>query len=630
MDIEDYLNTLKGAQEKLLSQSFSEFSETTKSSPLASVTPEILSQFSPIFMQFLAWQRLMQINQNLLDVHSKVQSTNAAISAANQSKLLEKAQKEQNIIENNLSPLPQSYSNYFNSDNNDQMEMILENEKKLDLQNNHFDSQLSREDIEMNDSITDQLLNAPSQLDDTENTDNSGIIDYLLTEKSLSPSILTDSLSNNDQFTAILQSQSPEIRQPNQPQNQTSIGGEYFNNNINNINNNNNVPSFTRSPVAIAPPSNILTGGIAVNPADFLAMGYGQYTAQAQNSYKNNINPIPNTNANVNVNVNAIANANTTQYPPIAPVSFPPVRGQRIVSENRAIYDKPPQNAPINANTNTNTNAITNTTTNNNINNNINVPQTNTAKKTVQKKAATKAPTTKKAPNLPKGTKTTATTTTTTTPPPSSAPPSAPSPTSIQPIAPKPTSLPPLAPAPVVNVVPPSTFSHNPTPLESNNNSNNNAINNLNNNNGSSLGGAPKTPPGPIIVGPRDNDRILRNKPDIPVTLYLTVKAPTVNPDLVWHSTFTQFPVIIGRGLDNEGLSLNLYEYIDKDPAVKKVSHIHVELHLHTYSSLIMKCVGRNGLLLNDNFVPKGQKLVLSNTDNFAFGPFVFTFKTNY
>ena len=136
VDIDDYLQTLKVAQEKLLSQSFSEYSEASKNLPFASVTPEILSQFSPLFTQFLAWQRLMQINQNLLNVHSKIQSQQMI------SGNLDKDQKSQPT--SLLSPIPQSYSNYFN-DSVDPMEQEKEDSQTISSQilNNELKSEVN-------------------------------------------------------------------------------------------------------------------------------------------------------------------------------------------------------------------------------------------------------------------------------------------------------------------------------------------------------------------------------------------------------------------------------------------------------------------------------------------------------
>lgn len=87
--------------------------------------------------------------------------------------------------------------------------------------------------------------------------------------------------------------------------------------------------------------------------------------------------------------------------------------------------------------------------------------------------------------------------------------------------------------------------------------------------------------------------------------------------------------ILIGRCdpnvTQNNTLDLNLANYLFTQ-AVRKVSHKHAEIQVSEGTHFI-QCLGRNGMQINGEWIPKMQRVPLSGDQTVTMGPFSLVFK---
>ena len=113
---------------------------------------------------------------------------------------------------------------------------------------------------------------------------------------------------------------------------------------------------------------------------------------------------------------------------------------------------------------------------------------------------------------------------------------------------------------------------------------------------------------------------------DPPTRIDLIVTAEILTEPKVFSIPLTDLPVRVGRNDPRGGapkkqsLAVNLQE-ISNHPAVKRVSHFHLEI-LDRTGKYILLCLGRNGMMVDDTLISKNECITLSSGRVVGIGPF--------
>ena len=130
----------------------------------------------------------------------------------------------------------------------------------------------------------------------------------------------------------------------------------------------------------------------------------------------------------------------------------------------------------------------------------------------------------------------------------------------------------------------------------------------------------------PLATNPPTTEKVTPN-----TTIMISVAAPMhgIADHLVTVGTVSQLPATIGRADPKTGvkdkLKLNL-QTIYPGPLVKRVSHTHAELLLQG-GKIVLLCHGRNGLSLGQRVINKYETVQVGNGSCFTIGIFELTIK---
>ena len=138
-----------------------------------------------------------------------------------------------------------------------------------------------------------------------------------------------------------------------------------------------------------------------------------------------------------------------------------------------------------------------------------------------------------------------------------------------------------------------------------------------------------------MIIDSNNNSGTSSDLPSKPITTKEPEVFVQVNADFMRngyeHSLgkISSLPSLIGRcdpsSSGKSNLNLNL-QLIASDPSVKRVSHVHLEV-FHKTDSFYALCLGRNGIVVDNNPLPKGSLVKLKSGIIIGVGPFKLTFK---